>query len=282
MNQREDIRDFLSSRRARITPDQVALPPYHGRRRVPGLRREEVALLAGISVDYYTRLERGNLANVSATVLDAVAKVLRFDDAERAHLISLADGIQRPRSTRRPGTAVLKPHIQWMLDAITTAPAWVQNQRLDLLAANPLSAMLNPGLVDDRPGPINLARYVFLDPQSHEYFPDWSQHADDAVAILRTAAGESPDDPQLARLVGELSTRSDEFRVRWALQNVRHHRSGRKRINSPVVGELDLTYEGMELTAHPGLTLFIMAAEPGSAAHNALTRLAARHTQNNE
>lgn len=275
MNQREDIRDFLSSRRARIVPDQVPLPPYHGRRRVPGLRREEVALLAGISVDYYTRLERGNLANVSETVLDAVAKVLRLNDDERTHLFRLAKGAHRPRRNCPTEAATVKPHIQWMLDAITTAPAWVQNQRLDLLAANPLSRVLNPHLlVDDRQGPVNLAHYMFLDSRSHDYFPDWNQHADDAVAILRTAAGENPEDPHLTRLVGELCTRSDEFRVRWGSHNVRHHHSGHKRIRHPAIGVLELTYEGMELAAHPGLTLFIMTAEPNSAANDALTQLA--------
>lgn len=274
MNQREDIRDFLTSRRAGIRPEQVALPPYHGRRRVPGLRREEVALLAGISVDYYTRLERGNLTAVSDTVLDAVAKVLRLDDAERTHLFSLAKGTGRPRRNRSAGGATLTPHIQWMLDAIVTAPAWVQNERLDLLAVNPLSRLLNFGLTDESPKPVNLARYMFLDPRSHDYFPDWGHHADDAVAILRTAAGKDPDDPQLTQLVGELSTRSEEFRVRWGSHNVRQHRSGHKRINPPTVGILELTYEGMELAAHPGLTLFIMTAEPGTPANNTLTQLA--------
>jgi transcriptional regulator with XRE-family HTH domain len=274
MNQREDIRDFLTSRRASITPEQVALPPYHGRRRVPGLRREEVAQLAGISVDYYTRLERGNLTTVSDTVLDAVARVLRLDDAERTHLFSLAKTTGRPRRNRLARTVTLSPHIQWMLDAIVTAPAWVQNERLDLLAVNHVSRVLNFGLTDESPKPVNLARYMFLNPRSHHYFPDWDHHADDAVAILRTAAGKDPDEPQLTQLIGELSTRSEEFRVRWASHSVRQHRSGHKRINPPGVGLLELTYEGMELAAHPGLTLFIMTVEPGTPANKTLTQLA--------
>ncbi|MUL75387.1 helix-turn-helix domain-containing protein [Mycolicibacterium sp. CBMA 226] len=263
MDQRKDIRDFLTSRRARITPEQAGLPDYGAKRRVPGLRREEVALLAGISVDYYTRLERGNLSGVSDSVLNSVATVLQLDEAERAHLFDLVKVRQGPRRTPRRAVTI-RPSIQQILDSMVGVPAWVSNDRLDILATNALSAELYRDAIDDAQEPANLARFVFLDHRAREFFVDWNQQADNAVAILRSAAGRDPYDDRLTQLIGELSTRSAEFRVRWGAQIIRAHTSGPKTLNHPAVGQLDLTFDGLELAADPGLTLYAMTAEPNS------------------
>lgn len=271
MDQRNDIRDFLISRRSRITPEQAGLPAFGTKRRVPGLRREEVALLAGVSVDYYTRLERGNLGGVSDAVLGAVAKVLQLDDAERAHLFALAKtSTPSRRERRKPDVVHVRPSVQRILDALVGAPAWVQNERLDVLATNELCRALNPELYDDPDQPVNLAKFVFLDPRASDYFSDWARQADNAVAMLRIAAGRDPYHTALSNLVGELSTRSDDFRVRWGAHDVRFHRSGSKRLNNPIVGELDLAYEALELPADPGLTLYVLTAEPSSPADDRL------------
>ena len=276
VDQRREIRDFLTSRRARITPQQAGIPAYGAKRRVPGLRREEVALLAGVSVDYYTRLERGNLTGVSDTVLSAVAKVLHLDDAERAHLFDLArTAAATPRRAhRKPALLQVRPSIRHVLDALIGAPAWVSNERLDVLATKQLSHALYSDAFAEAERPVNLARFIFLNPRAHEFFLDWDQQADNAVAILRTAAGRDPYDERLCNLVGELCTRSDDFRIRWGSHNVRFHRTGLKRMRHPVVGQLDLTYEGMELPADPGLTLFVLTAEPASATADRLKLLA--------
>ncbi|MCX8561261.1 helix-turn-helix transcriptional regulator [Mycolicibacterium mucogenicum] len=272
MDQRKDIRDFLTSRRARMTPQQAGLPDYGAKRRVPGLRREEVALLAGISVDYYTRLERGNLSGVSDSVLNSVATVLQLDEAERAHLFDLVKVRQGPRRTpRRPVT--IRPSVQRILDSMVGVPAWVSNDRLDILATNALSAELYRDAVDDAQEPANLARFVFLDHRARDFFVDWNQQADNAVAILRSAAGRDPYDDRLTQLIGELSTRSDEFRVRWGAQIIRAHTSGPKALNHPAVGQLDLTFDGLELAADPGLTLYVMTAEPNSPTEERLNLL---------
>jgi transcriptional regulator with XRE-family HTH domain len=244
VDNRDEIRQFLTSRRARITPEQAGLPTYGGNRRVPGLRREEVALLAGVSVDYYTRLERGNLGGVSETVLDALAQALQLDEAERGHLFDLARAANttaRPR--RRPAQRRVRPGIQRILDAVTDAPADLRNGRRDVLAANRLGCALYSELYIDPVRPANVARFVFLSPRARGFFPDWEGAANDLVANLRTEAGRNPHDRGLQDLVGELSTRSQEFRSRWAAHNVRYHHTGRKRLHHPVVGDLELTYE---------------------------------------
>ncbi|BBZ54560.1 MULTISPECIES: helix-turn-helix transcriptional regulator [Mycolicibacterium] len=264
MDQRKDIREFLTSRRARITPQQAGLPDYGAKRRVPGLRREEVALLAGVSVDYYTRLERGNLTGVSDSVLNSVATVLQLDETERAHLFNLIKVSQGPRRTPRKAGSRLRPSVQLILDAMVGVPAWVSNDRLDILAANVIAAELYRVAIDG-PGQANLARFVFLDGRAQEFFVDWNQQADNAVAILRSAAARDPYDDRLTQLVGELSTRSDEFRVRWGAHIIRAHQSGPKAFKHPDVGQLDLTFDGLELAADPGLTLYVMTAEPNSA-----------------
>ncbi len=275
VDNRNEIRDFLTSRRAKITPEQAGLPAYGGNRRVPGLRREEVALLAGVSVDYYTRVERGDLKGVSDRVLDAIASALHLDEPERAHLINLAqaaDGTQRPR--RRPPQEGIRPTIQRILDAMTGAPAYVRNGRRDILAANRFGYALYSELYLDPARPVNVARFVFLDPRARTYFLDWPTAANDIVAALRTEAGKNPYDRGLSDLVGELSTRSEEFATRWATQNVRFHRSGLKDIHHPIVGDLHLSFEVMELPADPGLSLIVYSAEPGSPSEDALQLLA--------
>ncbi|MDW5598313.1 helix-turn-helix transcriptional regulator [Conexibacter stalactiti] len=277
MDPKDDIREFLTSRRARVTPEQVGLPGY-GPRRVPGLRREEVAVLAGVSVPYYTKLERGDLSGVSAGVLEALARALHLDDAERAHLHDLARAVQpavRPRARRRPAKRdVVRPGVQRLLDAITGAAAVVQNGRGDLLAANLLGRALYGPIFDSPEQPPNHARFIFLDPRSHELYPDWWEEAADiTVALLRVTAGRNPYDRELSDLIGQLSTRSAEFRVRWASHDVRTHRAGAKRLRHPLVGELDLTFEVLDLTADDDLSVLAYSAEPGSASAAALDLL---------
>ena len=275
VDNRNEIRQFLTSRRAKITPEQAGLPAYGANRRVPGLRREEVALLAGVSVDYYTRLERGNLGGVSEAVLEALAQALQLDEAERGHLFDLARAASttaRPR--RRPAQQRVRPGVQRILDAMSGAPADVRNGRRDILAANRLGYALYSELFIDPVRPANVARFVFLSPRAREFFVDWEGAANDLVANLRTEAGRNPYDRGLQDLVGELSTRSEAFRTRWAAHNVRQHQTGRKQLHHPVVGDLELTYEVLALPADPGLSLVVYGAEPGSASQDGLKLLA--------
>jgi transcriptional regulator with XRE-family HTH domain len=275
VDHRNEIREFLTSRRAKITPEQTGLPWYGDKRRVPGLRREEVALLAGVSVDYYTRLERGNLAGVSESVLEALARALQLDDAERAHLFDLARGAHAlPRTRRRPAKQRVRPSVQRVLEAITGAPAFVRNGRMDILAANRLGRAFYSQHLDSLYGPANSARFIFLDQRATDFYVDWEQVATDAVAVLRSEAGRDPYDRGLSDLIGELSTRSDTFRTRWAAHNVRFHDTGSKRFHHPGVGDLELTFETMALAADAGLTLFVYTAEPGSKSEEALNLLA--------
>jgi transcriptional regulator with XRE-family HTH domain len=276
MDQRNEIREFLASRRARITPQQVGLPTYGGHRRVPGLRREEVALLAGVSVDYYTQMERGNLGGVSDNVLHALAGALQLDEAERAHLFDLArTTATTPSRPRRPaGAQRVRPSIQRLLDAMTGVPAYVRTGRLDILAVNRFGRALYAPVLEGQGLPVNLARFLFLDPRASDFYVAWDKTANDAVAILRGEAGRNPHDRRLQDLVGELSTRSPEFRARWAAHNVRLHRTGHKQLHHPVAGDLELTYEALELPADPGLTMITYTAEPGPASQDALDFLA--------
>jgi transcriptional regulator with XRE-family HTH domain len=271
---KEEVSEFLTSRRARITPEQVGLRSY-GSRRVPGLRREEVAVLAGVSVPYYTRLERGDINGVSQNVLEALARALELDDAERDHLFDLARAAQptgaRPR--RRRAKQRVRPEVQWTLDAITGAAAFVGNDRLDLLAANQLGRALFSELYAAGARPVNSARFVFLDPRSETFYDDWERVADWCVAALRWAAGRDPHDRDLSELVGELATHSEAFRTRWATHDVRYHNAGIKHFHHPVVGDLSLSLTRLDLPADPGLTIFTYAAEPGSRSEEALKLL---------
>ena len=272
---RREVREFLSSRRARISPEQAGLPAYGGNRRVKGLRREEVALLAGVSIDYYIRMERGNLAGASESVLDALASALHLDDAERHHLFALARESGTPAKRRRmKASATVRPVLQQALDAITDAPAWIRNGRHDVLAMNQLARALYAPVLADPRRPANTTRFVYLDPAAEDFFVDYDQIARDAAAMLRLEAGRNPHDEELVALVGELSTRSELFRQRWASQDVRFHRSGRKRLRHPVVGQLDLDFEAMELPSEPGLQLNIYTAAPATPAADGLKLLA--------
>ncbi len=268
-----DIAEFLTSCRARVTPEQVGLPVY-GARRVKGLRREEVASLAGVSVEYYKRLERGNASGVSDAVLEALARALQLDDAERAHLFDLARaaGPIAPRR-RRAAQRRVRPVVLRILESIT-APAIVRNSSVDYVAANPLGRALYAPLFESREQPANSARFIFLDPAAQEFYVDWERAAKDLVAHLRSEAGRNPYDRGLSDLVGELSTRSPEFRIWWAAHNVRYHQTGTKRLRHPVVGELELDYEVMDVSADDGLTVSVYSAEPGSRSQQGLDLLA--------
>jgi transcriptional regulator with XRE-family HTH domain len=278
MDSRTEIRDFLTSRRAKITPEQAGLPIYGGNRRVTGLRREEVALLAGVSVDYYTRLERGNLSGASESVLESLARALQLDEAERAHLFDLARTANASgtaaRTRRRPAAQHVRPGVQRILEAMTTAPAYVRNGRLDVMGANQLGRAVFAPLFATPGRSVNIARFIFLDPAAPEFYVEWDSLAGDTVALLRAEAGRDPYDRALTDLIGELSTRSETFRTRWAAHNVRFHRAGVKRLHHPVVGELTLAYESMDLTADAGLRLNAYTAEPATPAQEALDLLA--------
>jgi len=268
-----EIAEFLTSRRAKVTPEQAGLPAY-GARRVPGLRREEVASLAGVSIDYYKRLERGNAAGVSDSVLEALARALQLDDAERAHLHDLARAAGPVAPTRRRATQPrVRPAVQRVVDAMTT-PAIVRGSNADYLSANPLGRALYAPLFASREQPANSARFTFLDPAAQDFYVDWEKVAKDLVAHLRSEAGRNPYDKGLSDLVGELSTRSPEFGRWWAAHNVRYHQTGTKRLRHPVVGELELAFEVMELSADSGLTINTYTAEPGSRSQEALDLLA--------
>ncbi len=280
MDPTNDIREFLVSRRARLTPDQAGLPAYGARRRVTGLRREEVALLAGISVEYYTRLERGSATGASSDVLEGIARALQLDEAERAHLLDLVRTAKSRPARRRPTQDRVRPTVRRMLEGITSYPAYLRNGRLDLLATNALGAALYAPVLDDRPLPVNMAQFIFFDRRASEFFIDWDDVANDTVAILRGQAGHDPFDRRLTDLIGELSTRSEEFRVRWANHNVKFHRSGVKRMHHPVVGDLTLDYEALELGADPGQRINVYSAEPGSPSAASLQLLASWSASN--
>ncbi len=280
MSDRAEIGEFLSSRRARITPERVGLPVYDAaKRRVPGLRRQEVATLAGLSVDYYTQLERGKVSGVSESVLAAIARALELDDAERSHLFDLHRSLTTsPQRSRPRRTKTIRPMVQRLVDAMTV-PAFVRNARHDLVCGNQLAyAFYSPLYPDprhpDRSRPVNFVRFCFLDPRAREFYPRWDEMADSSVNLLRTDAGRDPYDREISDLVGELSTRSEEFRVRWAKHNVRLHYTGTKSFHHPVVGDIDVAYETMPLPADPGLVLTIYSPEPGSPSADAMTLLA--------
>jgi transcriptional regulator with XRE-family HTH domain len=278
VDNRQEVREFLMTRRARITPDQVGLPVSRGRR-VPGLRRSEVATIAGLSVEYYARLERGQIAGASAGVLDALARALQLDDTERAHLLDLAraaDGIPtsgRPRR-RAAGKPASRPSLQWALESIRDAVAFVRDPHQNLLATNALGRAFYSPVIGEGGRLPNLARFQFLDPASHDFYPDWELFAGMCVGIMRAEAGRDPHDRGLQDLVGELSTQSEVFRRLWSAHDVRTHGTGTKRFTHPVVGELTLAYEELAITAEPGLVLMVYTAEPGSPSAERLQVLA--------
>lgn len=263
----EEIRGFLMSRRARITPEQAGLPYVGGNRRVKGLRREEVALLAGLRVEYYTRMERGQLGGASESVLDAIARALHLDDDEGAHLYDLARNIAPGARRKRPQrTSPITASVQQVLDSMSV-PAVVQNGRLDLLAANVLGRALYADLFDMTRQPPNIARYAFLDPRAEEYCADIDEAKNQLVAILRATAGRDPLDQQ----VTELSTHSADFSTRWAKHNVRRHSRGRKVVHHPAVGRMDLAYDDFALPGDPHVSITTYTTDLGTPSADALT-----------
>ena len=277
MDNHDEVRAFLTSRRAKVSPEQAGIPAY-GSRRVAGLRRGEVAALAGVSVEYYTRLERGNLAGASDSVLDALARALHLDDIETAHLhhLARAAGPRNARTrARRDKAPEIRPAIRRVLDSMTGVPAFLRNHRFDILAANPLGlALYSPMFAASPALPVNSMRFTFLDPHAPAFYPDWPQVARSAVAALRIAAAQNPDDQQLMNLIGELSMRSEPFRGWWAAQDVYRHRNGTKRFHHPAVGALDLAFEMLELPGDDALTILTYSAEPGTPTGDGLQLLA--------
>ena len=273
----EEISGFLTSRRARISPEQAGVPVFAGNRRVPGLRREEVAHLAGVSTDYYSKLERGNTRGASLEVLDSIARALQLDDTEREHLMNLVEITASPqrRKSRPKSRTVVAPETQAVLDAITV-PALVQNARLDFVAVNRLGAALYGLHYPVKSGPLfNAARFQFLDSRAQDFFIDFERAKRNAVALLHQAAGRDPFDEELIRLVGQLSTQSPEFRALWASHDVIRYQRGIKRYRHPDVGDLAFGYESFNLTTEPGLTMLVYTIEPHSPTAGRMTLLGA-------
>ena len=276
MDTRREIQEFLTSRRGRLTPEQAGVRTFgSGPRRVPGLRREEVASLAGVSIAYYTKLERGDASGASDVVLEALSRALKLDDAERTHLFDLVRAQQPVARTRRRRNSpqTIRPSVQRLLDRID-APAYIRNSRMDILATNKLGEALYSEILANPRRPANTARFCFLDPRATTFFVDWEESADASVAVLRAEAGRNPHDQDLTNLIGELSTQSEDFRVRWARHDVGTHDAGVKRLHHPLVGRLELSYEGMTLAADPDLVLFAFSAEVGSKSDEGLSLLA--------
>ncbi|KQY60580.1 XRE family transcriptional regulator [Aeromicrobium sp. Root495] len=277
MDNRADIKEFLATRRARLSPREVGLPEGGARRRVPGLRREEVAVLAGVSTEWYTRLEKGHIKGVSEDVLDAVARALRLDEAERTYLFDLARVARtKPGTARRSARHEVTEQVQWMLDSVVGSAAFVADGSLDIIASNALARALYSPVFAHDPGRTNIARYQFLDTTAADFFPDWDGAANVTVALLRTEAGRDPGSKPLRELVGELSTVSEEFRTRWASHDVRLHFAGRKQFNHPEAGTIDVAFHSMNLSATGARpqVMTVYTAEPGSASEERLRLLA--------
>ncbi|WP_163725832.1 helix-turn-helix transcriptional regulator [Mycolicibacterium psychrotolerans] len=275
MDSRAEVRAFLTSRRGKVTPEQAGLPAY-GTRRVPGLRRGEVAMLAGVSIEYYTRLERGDLRGVSASVLDALARALQLTETEHDHLHDLARSANstptRKRSTAK--TPAIRPSVQRIIGAMNTLPAFVQNNRFDVLLANPLGRALYSEMFADPGCQQNTTRFVFLSPAAQRFYGDWERVARGAAGALRVEAAKSPYDRELSNLIGELSTRSDTFRMLWGAQDVHVFRDGTKRFHHPVVGDLELQYESLDIPGDTALTMAVYTPAQGSPSEDALKLLA--------
>ncbi|MGW2099667.1 helix-turn-helix transcriptional regulator [Streptomyces olivaceoviridis] len=273
MDNRAEVSAFLKTRRDRITPELAGLPVY-GHRRVPGLRRGEVAMLAGMSVEYYTRLERGDLSGVSDSVLDGLAQALRLDDTERDHLYALARAASATpaRVRRRPKKATVRPSMLRLIEGLHDQPAYLRNNRMDILAANPLARALLSEVFEQEPA--NTCRFVFLDPRATRLYPDWERVARDGVGVLRVEVAKNPYDRELSNLIGELSTRSDAFRTLWGAHGVYVFTEGTKRFHHPAVGAMELVHESLDLPGDHGLSVTVYSADPGTPAADALKLLA--------
>jgi transcriptional regulator with XRE-family HTH domain len=269
----KEISEFLTSRRARITPQQAGLHAYGGRRRVSGLRREEVAMLAGISVEYYTQLERGQVRGVSEDVLEAVARALQLDDIERTHLFDLTRAAKQLPSRPRAKPLQVRPAVQHVLDAITEGAAFIRNPRADFLSGNRLAYALYADAFTTLDRPVSLPRFVFLDPRARLFYRRWDGLASATAGSLRAEAARDPYDSDLTQLIGELSMRSDDFRRMWATHDVTEYRSGIQYFHHELVGDLDLQYESFDLLGDISQTLVVYTAEPGSPSRAALERL---------
>ncbi|MCF3166688.1 helix-turn-helix domain-containing protein [Streptomyces violaceoruber] len=274
LDRRAELSEFLRTRRAKLQPQDVGLPEFGRHRRVPGLRREELAQLAGVSVAYYTRLEQGNGRNVSVEVLDAIARALRLTDAEHAHLTHLARPA-RHKKKRRPARAQrVRTGLLYLLESMEGIPAYVTGARSDILAWNPMAAAVFGDWGALPPGERNWARLVFLSPAYRDLFVNWDSKASDMVSYLRLYAGCHPDDPELSALVGELSVKSEEFRRLWATHNVKEKGHGTKLVRHPLAGDLTLSYETLNLPDDEEQHLVTYHAEPGSASAEGLRLLA--------
>jgi transcriptional regulator with XRE-family HTH domain len=273
MSRKDQVREFLISRRANITPQQAGIPDYGGERRVPGLRREEVARLAGVSLDYYTQLERGNIRSASESVLNAIARALQLNDVERQYLFDLARPAAATQATSVRGSAgvSVRTSVQRVLDHLAV-PAVVVNAQQDLIASNLMGrALFAPHFEAERP---NLARFIFLDPRASDFYVDWPLARSMTAAMLRLAAGRNPLNQELTALIGELSTLSPHFRADWAEQDVHEHRTGRKVYHHPEVGEIDVTFDVFDMPGEPGLSTYTYSVEEGSSSADKFTLLA--------
>ncbi|MFF1761096.1 helix-turn-helix domain-containing protein [Streptomyces sp. NPDC058266] len=274
LDRRTELSEFLRTRRARLKPQDVGLPDFGRHRRVPGLRREELAQLAGVSVAYYTRLEQGNGRNVSAEVLDAIARALHLTDAEHAHLTHLAKPKQHKKSKRSARPQQARVALRQLLDTLDGVPAYVGGPRSEILAWNRMAAALFGDWGELPPHERNWSRLVFLDPSYRDLFLEWDSKASDMVSYLRLYAGCHPDDPELSALVGELSVKSEEFRRLWATHDVKEKGHGVKRMRHPLVGDLALMFETLHLPDDEEQFLVMYHAEPGSPSAEALRLLA--------
>jgi transcriptional regulator with XRE-family HTH domain len=273
MSRKDEVREFLISRRANVTPEQAGLPGIGGERRVPGLRREEVAMLAGVSSDYYTRLERGKIRGASESVLNAIARALQLDDVEREHLFDLARTASATPAapSRRTSAGSVRASVQRVLDNMIV-PAVVYNAQQDLIASNLMGrALFAPHFEADQP---NLARFIFLDSRARDFYADWALACSLTAAMLRFEAGRDPLNSDLTALIGELSTRSPQFRKNWSEQDVHEHRTGQKTYRHPEVGELEISYDVFEMPGEPGLSIGTYSAEEGTPSADKLALLA--------
>jgi len=271
MDNRSEVQQFLTAARGRISPERAGVPMFGGERRVPGLRREEVAQLAGVSLSYYTRMERGDLAGVSEGVLQSVARALQLDAAEAAHLLDLGrTSIGRVRRAAPRREPRLAPSVLHLIEAMNDVPVVAGNRLGDTVASNRLGRALFPHLFPADGEPLNLVRYTFLDPRARSFYVDWETTARGVVSSMRLAAGHDPDDRALAALIAELAAESPEFAEWWSGHTVRVHASGRKEIDHPVVGEMTLIYDVLSVSAAPGIAITSYLTEPGTTSADAL------------